>query len=1110
MPDDDSPDHEDFQRALGELLPVVPVVSPSYLAEGVGCTQAEARAWLHGQWSEGELHRRKIGGSTFVYYPSEENTGSTEQPASEAESSKSVEEDTDAGERVLFFPGRREIAVDQPTDDTRESLSGVAHLVDSAADSYLYKIGSGDVWTAAVDSFDELRETLRGVVGDEKWDGGFESRIEDDWRRAHQFELQTETDDAGREFTVLEAEDPETVENVVKRKLEHNEHYTEFLSETEVRLRRGATAAVKEQLYEEGYPAVDSRRIDEGESLDVELVPEISLRDYQQEWIDHFVERKAGVFVGPSGSGKTVAAMGAMAAVGGETLIIVPNRELAGQWQEELLEKTTLERDQIGQYHGGQKRIRPVTIATYDTAAMSRHRELFNEREWGLVVADECFSGDTEVVTESGRTTFAELDDEHGFSEGWTEGVDLSVQTYDPNVGEYHMTEVTGVYKTTAPVQRIATDDGREITATPSHTHLIYNPETAEIEESKTLSEGDWLVYPRSRNVRLSGDYSHPAAELTGWMIGDGSMTDSGAMKFSFAKRPEEQASVVKRLCDALDLDYSTYWNDRGDYTVRVPATDKLPYDGTPGAKTNTVRIPAESYMWSEERVAALVRGLFDAEGWVDEETSRVQIGTTSPGLSQDLRFLLQRLGFDPRSQTLEREEPHADMHRHVLSPEQSWEFVDIVGSRFVHKRENVNSDGGTNRGIPTAGLFESVKTELGVTNETLAEMLGMSRQGVGEAIREEYEYPAQELLGLADGLERLALETLEGAEAKRKHWNISYAELSEASGVDMSYCRKLLEGIHDAPETTERVERALETIVEQRRSAATEYAERIRSLANFGVTRVTDIEPAGEETVYDFETETHTFVADNLLTHNCHHAVANTWKRFREIQSVARLGLSATPVRESGDAKEIFSLIGPPVGQSWSRLFREDWVAEPSVELLLVPWGSDAARTRYERAEGAKKLIEAARNPRKSEVIEELLREHDEEKTLIFVDWIRQGRELSERLGIPFVYGETSHDRRQTIYQQFRDGAMDALIVSRVGDEGLDLPDAEVAILASTMGSSRSQTGQRVGRTMRPMGNAKVYILLTRGSSEEDWGRESTQYLAEKGIDIEKRELDG
>lgn len=82
-----------------------------------------------------------------------------------------------------------------------------------------------------------------------------------------------------------------------------------------------------------------------------------------------------------------------------------------------------------------------------------------------------------------------------------------------------------------------------------------------------------------------------------------------------------------------------------------------------------------------------------------------------------------------------------------------------------------------------------------------------------------------------------------------------------------------------------------------------------------------------------------------------------------------------------------------------------------------------------------------------------------------------------------------------------------ETLIVSRIGDGGIGLPDAEIAILASTMGSSRAQTGQRGGRTMRPEGESQVYLLLTKGSGKEDWGRESTQYLAEKGIDVTKRE---
>jgi DNA excision repair protein ERCC-3 len=243
------------------------------------------------------------------------------------------------------------------------------------------------------------------------------------------------------------------------------------------------------------------------------------------------------------------------------------------------------------------------------------------------------------------------------------------------------------------------------------------------------------------------------------------------------------------------------------------------------------------------------------------------------------------------------------------------------------------------------------------------------------------------------------------------------------------------------------------------------------------------------------------------VIADECHHAVADTWKRFREIQSVARLGLSATPVRESGDAKEIYTLIGPPVGTDWGSLFADGWVSKPDVEIITVPWGSEDERDAYERASGSKQLIEAARNSAKTDVVRELLQRHREEKAIVFVDWIKQGKDLADALDLPFIYGETRHDERERIYEDFREGELDALIISRVGDEGIDLPDAEMAILASTMGSSRSQTGQRAGRTMRPFGDSQVYVLLTKGSGEENWGRESTQYLGEKGIDISKRE---
>lgn len=635
---------DSVEQAIRDIQERQPFVTTTDIAEEVGCTRETARNKLTDLTDQGLLTSRQVGARAKVWFApqwvslnvdesstnqSQDSPGNTSAGSSELDSrgpadnseTTSTNETASSAERILFFPSRREIVVDSPTDKSQQILARTAHLIDSTGDGYLYKIDETDVWNAPYDSFNDLRQDLIELIGEDRWDGGFESRIHDDWKRAHQFYLRTHSDG----YTVLEARDADVFENVAKRKLEYGDHYTEFLSDTELRVTTDSEASVKERLYDEGYPVIDQRRLEEGASLDIQLAQDISLRDYQEEWVEQFEARKAGVFVGPSGSGKTIAALGAMDRIGGETLIVVPNRELAQQWAGELLEKTSIRRGQIGQYHGGTKQIRPVTIATYDIAAMSRHRELFNERDWGLVIADEC------------------------------------------------------------------------------------------------------------------------------------------------------------------------------------------------------------------------------------------------------------------------------------------------------------------------------------------------------------------------------------------------------------------------------------------------------------------------------------------------HHSVASTWKRFREIQSKARLGLSATPVREADDPKEIYTLIGPPIGTDWGSLFADGWVEKPAVELIAVPWASDTARDRYQRASGSKQLIEAARNPQKIPVIDSLLDNHNDQKTLIFVDWIRQGKELASELDLPFVYGETDHDEREEMYERFRTGEIDALIVSRVGDEGIDLPDAEVAILASTMGSSRSQTGQRAGRTMRPLGDATVYIILTKGSGEEDWGRESTQYLAEKGVDVTK-----
>jgi len=283
-------------------------------------------------------------------------------------------------ERVVVFPDRREILVNHPEQFTLARLSSFARLVTTNGDGgYCYEIRDADVWAAPYDDLGELLVTIRDVAG--RWPS-LEEFVESQWNRARKFTLCSEED-----YTVLEAASDDLMGNVAMQHLEEGEHVRGLISDTEAWVVEDGEAEIKRILYDAGYPVRDDRDLETGEDLPVDL--DLELRDYQRDWVDRFTEKGSGVLVGPPGSGKTVAAMGIMAELEGETLILVPSRELAGQWHDELLAKTSLEPDQVGEYHGGTKEMAPVTIATYQTAGMDRHRHLFDSREWGLVVLDE-------------------------------------------------------------------------------------------------------------------------------------------------------------------------------------------------------------------------------------------------------------------------------------------------------------------------------------------------------------------------------------------------------------------------------------------------------------------------------------------------------------------------------------------------------------------------------------------------------------------------------------------------------------------------------------------------------------------------------------------------
>jgi DNA excision repair protein ERCC-3 len=579
-----------------------PLLTASEYARRRDLTQADAAAALTRLAREGVVERVDVDEDPRVWYPA------SWQRLSQRE-------------RVILFPDRRQLVVDEPEQFTRAQLAQFAHLVDTTGEgAYLYEIRKEDVWQAPYDSFADLRATVRDVL-DQRSDS-LEEWLEEQWTRANQFTLRTHEDG----YVVLEAQSPDLMGNVARDRLDDGQLRAP-VSDTESWVAAEAVAEVKRVLFEAGYPVRDERDLDTGEDLPVDL--HLELRSYQQEWVSQFLERKAGILVGPPGSGKTVAALGILSDVEGETLILVPGRELAAQWRDELLAHTTLDPEQIGEYHGGEKAVRPVTIATYRTAGMDRHRQLFDSREWGLVVYDEV------------------------------------------------------------------------------------------------------------------------------------------------------------------------------------------------------------------------------------------------------------------------------------------------------------------------------------------------------------------------------------------------------------------------------------------------------------------------------------------------HHIPSPVYRRSADLQSRHRLGLSSTPVREDDREADIYTLIGPPIGTDWDALFDEGYVAEPEVDILYVPWGDDQHQNEYVSAEGHERRQLAATNPAKTEEIQRLLREHPEENALVFVEYLDQGRELAATLDVPFISGETPHHRREKLFEQFRTGTLGTLVVSRVGDEGIDLPSAELAIVASGLGGSRRQGAQRAGRTMRPTGRARMYVLATRGTREEEFARQRMRHLQEKGVRVTERDAE-
>jgi DNA excision repair protein ERCC-3 len=221
------------------------------------------------------------------------------------------------------------------------------------------------------------------------------------------------------------------------------------------------------------------------------------------------------------------------------------------------------------------------------------------------------------------------------------------------------------------------------------------------------------------------------------------------------------------------------------------------------------------------------------------------------------------------------------------------------------------------------------------------------------------------------------------------------------------------------------------------------------------------------------------------------------------QIQARRRLGLTATLVREDGREEDVFSLIGPKkYDVPWRELESRGWIAEANCTEVRVGLPDDQ-RMEYAVAEWRHKYRIASENPNKETVVERILEHYPNSRVLIIGQYLKQLRQLRKKFGIPLITGQTPNSEREELYDQFRHGKIRQLILSKVGNFALDLPDANVLIQVSGTFGSRQEEAQRLGRILRPKSGGEVahfYTLVTRDTRELDFSHHRQLFLTEQG----------
>jgi DNA excision repair protein ERCC-3 len=239
------------------------------------------------------------------------------------------------------------------------------------------------------------------------------------------------------------------------------------------------------------------------------------------------------------------------------------------------------------------------------------------------------------------------------------------------------------------------------------------------------------------------------------------------------------------------------------------------------------------------------------------------------------------------------------------------------------------------------------------------------------------------------------------------------------------------------------------------------------------------------------------------ILYDEVHLLPAPIFRMTADLQARRRLGLTATLVREDGREGEVFSLIGPKrYDAPWKDIEAQGWIAPADCVEVRVTL-PDGERLAYATAEPEERYRLCSTSAMKSRVVERLVAAHTDQQVLVIGQYLDQLADLSARLDAPVITGATTVKERQRLFEAFRQGELGVLVVSKVANFSIDLPEASVAIQVSGSFGSRQEEAQRLGRVLRPKADgrtARFYTVVARDTLDQDFAAHRQRFLAEQG----------